>query len=140
MASGDGTSGFPLRAQAAVGIAIGGAMHILGLLRALGAGVDIPWWMYAVFGIAIVCYPLSAIGVALRVEAAELFAFAGPLAGGALILAGFVFPPSRLIMLIPGTLTDEIAVVGFVTLIVEPVAAICALQLLFQRRAGRKAA
>ena len=51
-----------------------------------------------------------------------VFAVIGPLVGGTLIYLGFVYPESRLLILIPGTYTNEIVAIGFITLISEPIA------------------
>ena len=41
-----------------------------------------------------------------------------------------IFPETRLAMLIPGTFEDEITLIGFATLVLEPIAAVCSIQIL----------
>ena len=115
---------------AAATIALGGLLHGMGMGITLAAGTSMPWWYWAVFMIALSGYETSAALILLGKRAGLVFAAAGPVVGGTLIAAGFVFPGSGLLCLIPGTYASEITVPGFWTLVLEPVAVVCSLLVL----------
>lgn len=122
--------GRALRWLCAASIATGGVMHLAGLHAASTGGFAGPWWMYAIFWTAIVGYPASAVGILLDRKPAYLFAVAGPIVGGILIFLGLLSNDLDFQILIPGTLSGEITPIGFVTLVVEPLAVLSALLVL----------
>ena len=114
----------PMRFIAAICIFTGGAMHARGLMCGLESGYDFPLWAWAIFLIAMAGYTISAIGILKNIAPAFYFAALAPMVGGSLIFLGFIFPDSRLIILIPGTFENEITLTGFITLLVEPMAVV----------------
>lgn len=111
-------------------IATGAIMHMAGLYQAVSKGFDGPWWMYAVFLTAILGYSASAVGIVLEKKAAFIFAILGPAVGGTLIFAGLLSPSLDYEILIPGTFSNEIRPIGFVTLVIEPLAVLSSFLLL----------
>lgn len=126
----------PLPLVAAACIAAGGAMHAIGLVQDLAAGGGNPWWFYFIFGVAVPGYLASAAGIVKGFKPALAFAAAAPIVGGFLIFLGFLFPYSRLLILIPGTLAANINLMGFITLTSEPVSVVLCLYMLY-KTAGR---
>ncbi len=116
----------PVRYTAAACIAIGGSMHALGMILSVMDHQSFPWWFWAIFLIAIPGYLVSAVMILKNMMPGYLFAFGSPIVGGTLIFFGFLFPESRLLILIPGTYGNEITLLGFFTLLSEPVAVILA--------------
>ncbi len=112
----------PVRYAAAAAIALGGFMHVMGVGFTLAGHQAFPWYCWAVFMAAILGYPVSAILILKNRRLGYVLAFGGPLIGGFLIFLGFIFPGSGLLMLIPGTFVNEITPIGFLTLIIEPLA------------------
>ena len=112
----------PLRYVAAVSIAGGGSMHAIGLVQSIIDNQTFPWWFRAIFLIAIPGYFISAAFILKNWRIGYYFAVAGPITGGLLIFFGFLFRESQLLSLIPGTYKTEITAIGFLTLIIEPVA------------------
>ncbi|MEW5735149.1 MAG: hypothetical protein AB1921_09860 [Thermodesulfobacteriota bacterium] len=129
---------FPLPHVAAACIALGGCMHAIVLLHDLLAGAENPWWFYLIYGVAVPGYLASAVGILKGVKPALFFAAAGPIVGGSLIFLGFLFPASRLLILIPGTYAANINLLGFFTLTSEPVSVVLCLYML-TRQAGEAA-
>jgi len=125
-----------LRGICASSIAIGAAMHAAGLALAERTSFESPWWMSLVFWTAIVGYSASAVGILLRRRTAVLFAVLGPLAGGTLIFFGLLIQGLDFQILIPGTLHNEIRPIGFVTLVVEPLAVLSGVLLLWDPQEG----
>lgn len=119
-----------LRYMAASCIALGGCMHAVGLLVAAGGQMSHPWWFWGIYGVAIIGYPACAVLILGDRKTGYYLTALGPTLGGLLILLGFLFPGSGLLVLIPGTQTTEITLTGFLTLISEPVAVVLALVLL----------
>lgn len=112
---------------AAAAIAAGGILHGLGMAETLISGLSMPWWYWSIFITALVGYETSAILILLGKTAGYLFASIGPMVGGFLIALGFMFPDSGLLCLIPGTYGNEITVIGFWTLVIEPIAVVFSL-------------
>lgn len=112
----------PLRYGASALIAVGGSMHATGLIKGMIDHHAFPFWYWAVFLFAIPGYLISAVLILKNVRTGYYFAFISPIIGGLLILGGFLFPASGLLILIPGTYANEITLIGFVTLISEPIA------------------
>ena len=125
-------STFPRRQLCAVSIAIGGLMHWIGLYMAYRADALGPWWVVAAFVFFATAYPASALAILKRARAGLWIALLGPLVGSVLIFIGVAFPATGLMVFIPGTLSDELTVVGFITLVVEPVAVVLAAEMLFE--------
>ena len=123
----------PLRYLAAVLIAIGGSMHAVGLFKVISESLVFPCWFWAVYLIAIPGYLISAVLILKNRMLGYCFAAIGPFTGGLLIFFGFLFPDSQLLILIPGTLTTEITLTGFITLTTEPVAACSAVFLIVHK-------
>lgn len=121
-----------LRAVCASSIAAGGLFHLAGLALAEKAGFEGSWWMYAVFLGAAACYLSSAVGILGERRPALFVALLGPPTGGVLIFAGLISPALRFEILIPGTLAGEITPLGFLTLVIEPIASFAALLLLLR--------
>ena len=119
-----------LRGICAISIAIGALMHMAGLYQAVRIGFNGPWWMYAVFWTAILGYSASAVGIVLQKKVALTFAILGPAVGGTLIFLGLVSPALDFEILIPGTFSNEITPLGFITLVIEPLAVLSAFLLL----------
>ena len=113
----------PLRYAAALAIATGGSMHLIGLIKSIFDGQVFSWVFYAVFLFAIPGYFLSAYLIFKNVIWGYIITATAPLVGGALIFYGFITPESQFLFFIPGTYTNEITLIGFITLISEPVAA-----------------
>jgi len=88
--------------------------------------------MSLIFWTAIVGYSASAVGILLRRREAVCFAVLGPVAGGTLIFLGLLFPGLDFQILIPGTFHDEIRPIGFITLVVEPMAVLSGILLLME--------
>ena len=122
-----------LRAICASAIAAGGAFHVAGLYMAEKVGFQGPWWMYLIFGIAIIGYPTSAVGILFDKKPAVVFAVVGPVIGGVLIFLGLMSPDFDYEILIPGTFANEITPLGFLTLVIEPMASLSAILLLTWR-------
>jgi hypothetical protein len=120
----------PLRILCAASIGTGAAMHAAGLILARAACFASPWWMSAIYWTAILGYSASAVGILCKRRAALWFAVVGPLVGGALIFAGLLVPEFRFQILIPGTFLNELRPIGFVTLVVEPLAVLSGIVLL----------
>ena len=99
-------------------------MHATGLIKGLVDHHTFPVWYWAVFLFAIPGYLISAVLILKNVSAGYYFTLISPIIGGLLILGGFLFPASGLLILIPGTYSNEITLIGFVTLISEPVASV----------------
>ena len=112
---------------AAAAIAAGGVLHGLGMAQTIASGLSMPIWYWAIFITALCGYETSAILILRGKSAGYLFAAAGPMIGGALIALGFMFPDSGLLCLIPGTYGNEITVIGFWTLVIEPIAVVFSL-------------
>ncbi len=108
-------------------------MHLIGVILALLAGRSMPAWFYAVFFFAIPAYLIAPFLIYKNARAGYFIALFCPLIGGLMILGGFLFPDSRLLVLIPGTFDGEITLIGFITLITEPVASSAALLLVVGR-------
>ena len=130
------TSTFPRRQLCAFTLATGGLMHWVGLYMAHRADALGPWWVVAAFVFFGTAYPLAAVAILKRVSAGLWIALLGPLVGSTLILAGVAFPATGLMVFIPGTLVDELTVIGFITLVVEPIAVVLAAELLFEAKKG----
>ncbi len=128
------SSTFPRRQLCAFTLAIGGLMHWIGLYMAHRADALGPWWVVAAFVFFGTAYPLGAVAILRRVRAALWVALIGPLVGSLLIFAGVAFPSTGLMVFIPGTLVDELTVVGFITLVVEPIAVVLAAEMLFEAK------
>jgi hypothetical protein len=120
----------PVRYCAAALIATGGTMHLVGLVMGLMDNQVFPAWYWMIFLVAIPGYLISSILILKNIRAGYYFAFISPIIGGLLILGGFLFPASGLLILIPGTYHDEIRLIGFITLISEPVASLGSLYLI----------
>lgn len=116
----------PIKNMAAICIGLGGAMHAMGLTYSVIDGQSFAWWFWAIFLIAIAGYLTSAILIVKNIWAGYFFAVAAPVVGGILIFFGFIFPQSGLLILIPGTYVNEIRIIGFITLISEPIAVVLA--------------
>ena len=116
----------PVRLMAAACIAIGGSMHAVGMVQSVVDNQSFPWWFWAVFLIAIPGYLASSVLILKNMAPGYLFTSTAPIVGGTLIFLGFVFPQSGLLVLIPGTYGAEIKLIGFLTLITEPVAVFAA--------------
>ena len=127
-----------LRTVCAASIFVGALMHAAGLHQAVRTDFAGPWWMYAVFWTAIIGYSASAVGILFEKRIALLFAVLGPVTGGALIFLGLVSERLDFQILIPGTFSNEINPLGFVTLVVEPMAVLSAFLLLFDRPPHRR--
>ncbi len=123
----------PLRYIAAAMIAAGGSMHGIGLATSVMDGQQFSWWFWMIFLFAIPAYLLSAIFILKNWRTGYLITMAAPIIGGLLIFAGFVFPESQLLILIPGTYENEIKMIGFLTLITEPIAVVCSGFLIFNK-------
>ncbi len=117
----------------ATAIAVGASMHALGVLKVVLDQQSFPWWFWLVYSLAIPGYLLCAGLVLKNLKAGYYLTALGPFIGGLLIFFGFLYPESRLLILIPGTYTTEITLLGFFTLIAEPVASILALFLVANR-------
>lgn len=117
----------------AICIGIGGLMHLIGMIESLNSGYDMPMWFYAVFFFAIPAYFISPFLISINNKTGYFIPLLCPLIGGLLILVGFLFPSSRLLILIPGTFSNEITLIGFVTLVSEPIAVVSALVLVINR-------
>ena len=113
----------PLRYATAVLIAVGGSMHAIGLVKGIIDNQTFPIWYWVIFLIAIPGYLISAVLILKNVKLGYYFTLISPIIGGLLIFLGFIFPRSNLLILIPGTYKNEITLIGFITLISEPVAA-----------------
>lgn len=113
----------PLRYAAGASIAIGGLMHGIGLISSVLDGMSFAWWFWMIFVFAIPAYLLSAVFIFMNWRLGYVITLAAPIIGGVLVLIGFIFPGSGLLILIPGTYSNEITMIGFTTLISEPVAA-----------------
>ncbi len=116
----------PMRYIAAAMIATGGSMHGIGLISSVLDGQHFSWWFWMIFLFAIPAYLMSAVFILKNWRIGYFITMAAPIIGGLLIFAGFVFPESRLLILIPGTYENEIKMIGFLTLITEPIAVVCA--------------
>jgi len=112
---------------AAAAIAAGGVLHGLGMAQTLISGLSMPIWYWAIFITALCGYETSAVLILRGKSAGYLFASIGPMVGGFLIALGFMFPDSGLLCLIPGTYGNEITVIGFWTLVIEPIAVVFSL-------------
>lgn len=112
----------PLRYSSAVLIAVGGSMHLTAFIKGVMDKSEFPFWYYVIFFIAIPGYFISSALIIKNIKHGYFFAFISPIIGGLLIFFGFIFPESKLLILIPGTYTNEITFIGFVTLISEPIA------------------
>jgi hypothetical protein len=121
----------PLAILAAANLAVGGLMHWIGLLSSRADNLVMEWWYYAIFLTAGILYPTGAALMLFDKKAGYLIGVAGPVIGGALILLGFLFPATGFLVLIPGTLDHNITIIGFITLITEPVAVFLAAFCLF---------
>ncbi|MFC1889093.1 hypothetical protein ACFL4G_04985 [Thermodesulfobacteriota bacterium] len=120
----------PLRYLVAVFIAIGGCMHAIGLFMAICDNQIFPWWFWLIYLFAIPGYLICSVLIIKNWKAGYFITALAPFIGGTLIFFGFLFPHSRFLILIPGTYTTEISLVGFFTLLTEPVAAIMAVFLI----------
>jgi hypothetical protein len=120
----------PLRYFAALTIAVGGAMHAIGLYSLIRDNQVIPWHIRTVFIGAAVLYCISSILIIKNNIIGYLIASICPIIGGILILIGFIYPASDFLKFIPGTYTNEIRLIGFITLISEPVAVVCSIILI----------
>ncbi len=123
----------PLRYIAAAMIALGGSMHGVGLISSIQDGQHFSWWFWMIFLFDIPAYLLSAVLILINRPIGYFIAFVAPIIGGLLIFAGFVFPESHLLILIPGTYSNEIKMIGFLTLISEPIAVVCAGFLIYNK-------
>ncbi len=123
---------FPQRLICALTIAIGGLMHWFGLYMFHKSGADVPWWVVAGFVFFGTAYPLSALAILKRVRAGLWAALLGPAVGSLLIFLGIVLPATGLMVFIPGTLGRELTLIGFITLVVEPIALVLAAELLIE--------
>ena len=115
----------PLRYFAALTIAVGSAMHGIGLYFLTRDNQVIPWYIRTVFICAVGLYCISSILIIKNNIIGYLIAIVCPTIGGILILIGFIYPASDFLKFIPGTYTNEIRLIGFITLISEPVAVVC---------------
>ena len=131
-------STFPRRQLCAFSIAVGGLMHWIGLYMAYRADALGPWWVVTAFVFFGTSYPWSAWAILKRIKAGLWIALIGPAVGSTLILAGVAFPATGLMVFIPGTLGTELTVIGFITLVIEPIAVILAAELLFEAKAMRQ--
>jgi hypothetical protein len=122
-----------VRAICAAAIAAGGAFHVAGLYMVEKVGFQGPWWMYLIFGIAIIGYPASAVGILFDKKPGVIFALLGPVIGGVFIFIGLMSPDLDYEILIPGTFANEITPLGFLTLVIEPMASLSAFLLLTWR-------
>lgn len=112
---------------AAASIALGGILHGIGMIQTVMLGLSMPFWYWAIFITALAGYETSAVLILSGKPAGYLFASFGPIVGGTLIALGFLFPSSGLLSLIPGTYANEITVIGFWTLVIEPIAVVFSL-------------
>jgi len=112
----------PLAILATANLAVGGLMHWMGLVSFRADNLLMEWWYYAIFLAAGILYPAGAALMLLDKKAGYLIGVAGPVIGGALILIGFLFPATGFLVLIPGTVDQNITLMGFITLVTEPVA------------------
>ena len=123
----------PVRYMCAFCISLGGLMHLMGLIKFSVTGFDTPWWAWAVFGTATVLYPLSGLGILKNLKMSYYIPLVCPAIGGAMIFTGLVSPELTWEILIPGTLQNEITIIGFLTLNIEPVATAAAMLLIYQK-------
>lgn len=123
----------PLRYFAALAIACGGAMHCIGLYFLITDNQIIPWHVRTVFLCAAGLYLTSSILIIKNSLMGYLIALLCPIIGGILILIGFLYPASGFLKFIPGTYVNEIRLIGFITLISEPVAVVCSAVLIKNR-------
>ncbi len=138
----NGTGAVPyadvLRGLAALTIGTGGLMHAIGLYGAVRDNQPVFWWVWIFFLFAIPGYLFSAVAMLSDRLAGYLIAALAPPVGGLFILIGFMFPETELLRLIPGTYGHEIRLIGFLTLICEPIATVLAGQLLLEKIRGLK--
>ena len=127
-------STFPRHPLCAFSAAVGGLMHWLGLWALHRADAFGPWWLVAGLCFFGAVYPIAAWAILKRLRVGLWVAFLGPLLGSTLILAGILFPATGMMGFIPGTLGRELTLIGFVTLVAEPVAVVLAAELLFEAK------
>ncbi|MEW6076312.1 MAG: hypothetical protein AB1724_00725 [Thermodesulfobacteriota bacterium] len=121
------------RGLTAAMIATGGLMHAAGLYGAVRDNQPVFWWVWIFFLFAIPGYLLAAVALINNRLPGFIIALGAPPVGGFFILIGFLWPETELLRLIPGTYGHEIRLIGFVTLICEPIAAVLAGQLLLAK-------
>jgi hypothetical protein len=124
----------PFRYLAAGTIAIGGMMHGIGLCSLIRDNQDISLSVWAVFLFAVCAYTTSAILILKNNMIGYLISFLSPLSGGLFLLMGYIFCPDlSFLKLLPGVRNNQILLVGFITIITEPVACICSMILIKNR-------
>jgi hypothetical protein len=109
---------------ASLSIALGGLFHGMGMAGSLLSGLAMPWWYWAIFTTALVGYEASAVLILLEKSPGFVFAALGPTIGGTMIAIGLLFPSTGLCCLIPGTYGSGISLLGFFTLVIEPMAVV----------------
>ncbi|MBU2488579.1 MAG: hypothetical protein KKA60_04235 [Proteobacteria bacterium] len=119
------------RFLAAVSILAGGVLHIAGLAQVFSRSANLPWYDWLVYVVAMAGYPVAAYFIIRDRTPGYVMAVVGPCVGGVLIFTGFISTTKGLLMLIPGTIGSEITLVGFLTLITEPMAVAASLVCLY---------
>jgi hypothetical protein len=122
------------RGVAAAMIAAGGLMHAIGLYGAVRDHQPVFWWVWIFFLFAVPGYLFAGAAIIKDRLPGYIIALAAPPVGGFFILIGFLFPETELLRLIPGTYGHELRLIGFLTLIGEPVATVLAGQILLAKR------
>ena len=112
----------PLRYATAVLIAVGGIMHLLGLVTALYHGWPLPWFIWAFFLFAILFYPASALMILKNWAWGYWIAAVPPIIGGFFIFIGLFLPRTGFLMLLAGTVTTQLTWMGFVQMTSEAMA------------------
>jgi hypothetical protein len=121
------------RGLTAAAIAAGGLMHAVGLYGSVRDNQPVFWWVWIFFLFAVPGYLFAAAAIIKNRLPGFIIALAAPPVGGIFILIGFLFPDTELLRLIPGTYGHEIRLIGFITLICEPVATVLAGQILLAK-------
>jgi len=112
----------PIRVGIALLILIGGIMHLIGLIQVMICDRTLPktCWFFYLF--AIFVYPASMVMIFKNIIWGYWITAVAPSVGGLFITMGFVWPATRFLTLLAGTVQNEITWFGFVQVMSESMA------------------
>jgi hypothetical protein len=122
-----------LRYWIAVLIALGGIMHLIGFINILLRDLNPPLICWVFYLVAILIYPTFAVMILKDIRWVYFLTAGLPSVGGIAIFIGFLFPDSRLLMLMAGTIKNEITWYGFIQIVSESMAVAFSGLLLYHR-------
>ena len=112
----------PIRYGIALLIFIGGIMHLIGLIQVIIQNRSLPGICWFFYMFAILIYPACMVMILKDISLGYWITVAAPSIGGLCIFIGFFWPSKRFLMLLAGTVENEITWYGFVQVVSESMA------------------